>query len=342
MFMKARDSHATPAPAALDDVPPDANAPAPEVTQQVVQDGAKFSSLMKRDEVTPRETPENVEADARSMPAMPSLARFDKPEKAAPGPALTPPQLRERAMHRKALGLDGATLRKPAKGSHTANVKHEAHDEKQVLAGAGAMPMPVTTSAAPVAIKAESKATGTNAVQQKSAARKSSQPHEAHQVDAQQVSSRQASASHTEASGAPGARSVQHESPHTSKPSSTATPAETEMRPARAATVTVIQHAEKPQARAEQPVASASEPAPTPGSVDPAPPVAKTKSMHTDTDSVDAGEMPEPMQKEEHQEAVQERVAQEVGAQVMAQQVRLNMVNTAPQDSPLVEIIKEL
>jgi hypothetical protein len=52
--------------------------------------------------------------------------------------------------------------------------------------------------------------------------------------------------------------------------------------------------------------------------------------------------MPEPMQKEEHQEAVQERVAQEVGAQVMAQQVRLNMVNTAPQDSPLVEIIKEL
>jgi len=370
--MKARDSHTTPAPTAVDDIPPDANAPAPEVTQQVMQDGAKFSSLMKHDPVTPSELRETVEADAGSMPAMPSLARFDKPASngapdAAPSLALTPTQLRERAMHRKALGLDSAAPRKSAKGSHAATVKHETHDEKQVIVDAGAATAiatpTATTTAAPVVIKAESKHGRSTAVSHVVASKviatqasdATSAPHEAPRTASSPARAegiagdQQAERPHAATAQTPAhtAQATQHRSPATPAKEAPVEHAEAADDAAPAARTTQdiarpgIATPTNEQPATAQRIAASTDSAPMPRPVEGTPRAEKTEAM--DIEPVDAsGEMPEPMRQEKRQEVAQERVAQELGAQVMAQQVHLNQVNTTPQDSPLVEIIKEL
>jgi hypothetical protein len=369
--MKAND---TQAPVQFDTTA-EGNFTPPPVTDDVMADGAQFAALMKQqpnvrkgDETATEATPQTQASEAMteggqsSMPAMPSLAKFDKaagggaktskddsapdavPE-AGPNLALTPTQSRERAIMRKALGLDAAMQRKPAKKSHAGNVEHEKHQDEHVAVDAGAVvatsvPVSVAANASPV--KAESKLTR----------QEHPKHHKVEQTHALPVASR-AFESRTAVSRAPDAISRAPSSRTESQSqSSTRTrvapqhdspPMQEQMQaPAQRAEVEApvvaqppIEQTTEQQATIAQAVAASTDFPPAPAH--------RSADLPKDQDAIDAGtDMPEPMRQEKMQEVAQARVAQELGAQVMAQQVHLNQVNTTPQDSPLVEIIKEL
>jgi hypothetical protein len=368
MAMKAND---TQAPVQFD-AAADGNLAPPPVTDEVRADGARFSALMKQPGARrpgtkstnakatdvmpqPRAAEATAESEPSSMPAMPSLARFDKPtsgeaknaeehpapdaaSEAAPSLALTPVQLRERAIKRKALGLDGG-LPKSKSSAHTVQESHDATSAVAVavaVAGAAAVAsthQPNPQHAQPQHAQAQVQPPHARARDVVPVVREAQRATPATQANPAMRAATKVATPQPLASKAPVRRA---EAAMRATPATPATPPTPANTPVAAAHAADAQPAQVPSAAASADSAPATQVA-----SDDAPSAKETRLR--DMDPIDAsGELPAPVQEEKLQRVTQERVAQEVGAQVMAQQVHLNLVNTTPQDSPLVEIIKEL